>query len=58
MPVKNYQQGRAQAPAIVISEILIVGATVDDRQLRSLPIISTLAIMSFRLPAIVISCTG
>jgi len=44
-----------QAPAIVISEILMVGDTTDDRQTKSLPIISIDAYISFRFPAIVIS---
>ena len=43
---------------IVISDILIVGATTDDRHTRSSPIISIAMYMSFKLPAIVISCTG
>jgi hypothetical protein len=46
------------SPAIIISEILSVGATVEDRQARSLPIISIDMNMSLRLPAIVISSTG
>jgi hypothetical protein len=44
-----------QAPAMIISEILMVGDTTDDRQTRSFPIISIDAYISFRFPAIVIS---
>jgi hypothetical protein len=45
-------------PAIIISAILIVGDTVEERHFRSLPIISIDMNISLRLPAIVISWTG
>lgn len=49
---------RYQFPATVIREILMVGATMDPRHSRSLPIISISRSMSLRLPAMVISSTG
>ena len=48
----------AYAPAMVISAILMVGETVDDRHTRSLPIISIELNISLRFPAMVTSCTG
>ena len=47
-----------QAPAIVISAILSVGAATAERHTRSLATISTDLNISFRFPAIVISSTG
>src|ERR1700688_3083251 len=57
-PRSGSGEGKDYSPAIVISAILIVGAAVDERQCRSVPSICVAWYMSFRLPAIVISCTG
>jgi len=54
----HHRNSTHQAPAMVISAIFRVGDTTEERQWRSFAIISMFRNISFRLPAIVISCTG